>query len=73
MVKESAKVISTAGAIVADALLSPTTIVDSMIRLNRSDDVQLRKAIKIFCRHVLRVLDSQSAITVTVSSYEFVK
>src|SRR4051812_4575937 len=34
-----------------------------MIWLHRSDDSHLRKALKIFCCHVLRVLDAESTVT----------
>ena len=66
VIQESAKRVSAAGAIVADALFGPTAIVDGVIRLDRGDHAQLREAVEILCRHVLRVLDAEAAVALAV-------
>ena len=62
MIKKGAERVGTAGAVMSDALFSPTSVVNRMIRLNRRDDVQSCEAVEVFRRHVLSVLDSEAAV-----------
>src|ERR1700730_9692789 len=71
MVQKGAKRISTAGAVMADALLSPASIVDGVIGLDRGDDVQLREAVKIFCGHVLCMFDPKTSVALAIRFHHF--
>ena len=46
----------------SDALLGPAAVVNRMVRLHGSDHLQLRKAIKVLCRHMLSVFNAPTPI-----------
>ena len=54
-----------------NALLGPAPIIDGMIGLDGCNHVQLGKAIKILGRHVLRMLDAESAVALAVGLHDF--
>ena len=70
VIKKSAEGIGAAGAVVPNAALSPAAVVDGMIRLHRRDHVQLREAVEVLGRHVLRVLDPPAAIAAAVFFFD---
>src|SRR5438876_7237144 len=72
MIKKSAERIGTAGAVMPDALFSPTAVVNRMIRLNRRDDVQSGEAVEIFRRQVLGVLDSETPVGIAMRPGNFI-
>jgi len=57
--------------VVSDAAFSPTAVVDGVIGLHGRDHVQLRKAVEVFGRHVLGVLDAPAAIAAAVVFLDF--
>src|SRR5215471_4221576 len=67
MIEKSAEGVGPAGAVMSDVALRETAVVDGVVGLNRSDDVQLGEALEILRRHVLGVLDSETTIGVAVS------
>src|SRR5260370_17606135 len=66
MIEEGAKSIGAAGAVVAQKRLSPAAIINRLVGLHRSYDFQFRKAVKIFCGHVLRMFNAQAAVTLAL-------
>src|SRR3954468_17750517 len=52
-----------AAAVMSDALLRETAIINSMVGLHGSDDSQLRETGEVFGRHMLRMLDSEATVT----------
>ena len=70
MIEETAPSVAASRAVVAQRFFCPATIVDGVIRLHRSDHVQLRKPRKIFLSHVLRVLDGKALVMVTVLLFD---
>ena len=71
MIQKTAPRVAVARTIVTEPLFRPATVVDCMIRLHGSDDVQLGKAIKIFQRHVLRVFDCKPLVMIAVFLFNF--
>jgi hypothetical protein len=67
MIQKRAERIGPAGAVVSDIALSPAAIIDSVVRLDGCDYVQLREAVEILGRHVLSMLDAEPAVHFAVS------
>ena len=66
MVEEGSKRIRTAGAIMPNASFGPTSIVNRVIRLHRGNHMQLGEPIKVFRRHMLRMLNTPAPIAAPV-------
>ena len=49
----------------------PASVVDGVVGLHRGDHVQLREAIEILGRHVLRVFDAEAAVALAVGLHDF--
>ena len=71
MVQKSAKRVGAAGAVVADPLLGPASVINGMVGLHGGDYVQLGEAVEILGGHVLRVLDAEAAVAVAVGFLDF--
>src|SRR5437868_8702691 len=71
MVKERAKRIRTGGAVVANAFFRPTPIVNSMVRLDRRDYMQLGETVEVLRRHMLRVLNARTPVGLAVRFGDF--
>src|SRR5439155_26812745 len=69
--KECPKGIGSAGAITPDSAFRPAPVIDGMVRLHRSNHVQLGEAIEIFARHVLRVFNAKAAISFAMRLTQF--
>ena len=70
MIEEDAPRIAVTRPFVTETFFRPPTVVDGVVRLHRSDDVELRKSLKILRRHVLRVLDGKTLVVITVLSFD---
>ena len=70
VIEKRAKRVGAAGAVMSDAALGPASVVDRVIGLHGGDHVQLREAVEIFGRHVLRVLDAEAAIGLAVRFHD---
>src|SRR5438034_4828974 len=66
VIQKCAECVRAAGAITTDACLGKATVIDRVIGLHRSDYVQFRESIKILCGHMLRVLDAEPAVCLSV-------
>jgi hypothetical protein len=62
MLEEGAEGVGAAGAVGADPVRGPATVVDRVVRLHRGDHPERREAVEVLRRHVLRVLDPQAAV-----------
>ena len=66
MIEEGAVGMSAAGAVTANARGGPAGVINRLEGLHRCDNLQLRKTIKVFCRHVLCMLDAKTAVPIAI-------
>src|SRR5262249_10215548 len=70
VIEKAAPRVTVSCAIATETFFCPTAVVDGVIRLHRGNHMELCKALEIFWRHVLRVLDAKTLVMIAVLLFD---